>query len=219
MSNVLKSLRLDYYVFKANYITFVFVVYALAILLGVLTQLGLIIAIVMIFSAFFSGTAFSIYEKNNLSKLYGILPLGKFETVMGRYLYAVLFGIINIIASGSIAYIISLSFNKELDLIVLTAYLSASFLYYCLAVGVTFPTYFKFGFSKAFLFTLVPLYVIFIVPILMTRNEASLNKLKQIIQYFTSNPDMIWATGFGLGLILLAVSCYLSCLIYKRKEL
>jgi ABC-type transport system involved in multi-copper enzyme maturation permease subunit len=219
MNNVLKSIRLDYYTVKVSYKIFVFAVYTLAIFLGVLTQPGLIIAIVMIFSAFISGSVFSIYEKNNLSKLFGILPLERFEVVIGRYLYALFFGVINGIISGSIAYIISLYTNKGFDHLAFIAYLSFSFLYFCLAVGIIFPTFFKFGFSKAFIFALLPLYIIFISPILMVRNTAALNKLQQIIQYFASHPNMIWVTGIGVGIILLVISCLLSCLIYQKKEL
>lgn len=219
MSNILKSIRLDYYTLKAIYKTLI-IVYILAMVLGLFTQPPVIFMVVMIFSSVFSGMIFSISEKNNLSNLYGILPLSKFEAVIGRYLFALFFGIINEIVAGSLAYIISPFAKREMDGITLILALSVSFLYFCMAVGVSFPIYFKFGFSKAYIFTMLPLYIVFISSVLLiSKNPGSLNSLEQTIQYFISNPNMIWAAGIGLGLILLGISCPLSLLIYKRNEL
>lgn len=218
MNNILKSIRLNYYTAKSIYKTLV-IIYALAIFLGLLTQPPVIFMVVMIFSAVFSGMIFSISEKNNLSNLYGILPLGKFEVVTGRYLYALFFGIINEIVSGILVYIIFAFANKGMDTVTLIFSFSISFLYFCLAIGVSFPIYFKFGFSKAYVFTMVPLYIVFISIIFIIRKTSFLNSLKQIVQYFISNPNMIWVAGIGLGLILLIISCPLACLIYNKSEL
>ncbi len=51
------------------------------------------------------GLYFLLYEKNNLTQLYGILPLRKKEVVIGRYLYALAFGIVNGFAASILAYI------------------------------------------------------------------------------------------------------------------
>ena len=215
MSNVWKSMRLDYYTVKANY-RLLFGVYALVIFVGALRQASLTIAIAMMFSISFSGLAFSLSEKNNLGKLYGTLPLGRTEFVIGRYLYTLLFGMISAVVSGSLAYIISLLTKHSMDQLTLVSYLSFSFLYFCLAVGIAFPTYFKFGFSKAYIFTMLPLYILFIGSIFISRKADVLN---QVVQFFLSHQYMIWVTGIGAGLLLLTVSCLLSCFIYKRSEL
>lgn len=217
MSNVLKAMRLNHYILKANYKTFLFI-YVLAIFMSFFRQPALTIVIVMIFSAAFGGTIFSVAEKNNLSKLYGSLPLGKFEVVMGRYLYALLFGIINEIVAGFLAYTTSHIANKSIGQLEFSAYLSMFFLYFCLSIGISFPIYFKFGFSKAYIFTMMPLYVVAIIGIFIGRKVNSLT-IKQIIQYLTSNPAAIWVAGIGSGLILLVISCYLSCLINRKTEL
>lgn len=214
MSDILKTIRLEYYALKAIYKTFA-LVYVFAILLAVLTQPAVTIMLVTIFSAVFCSLTFFIYERNNLSKLYGILPLATFDVVAGKYVYALCFGIINFAVSGSLAYIISLVVGKGIDLITFIVMLSAAFLYLCLFIGVSFPIYFKYGFSKANIFTNLPLYIIFISGILISRKAGAVNNLKQ---FFTSNPNRIWATGVGLGLILLVISCFLSCLIYKKNE-
>jgi hypothetical protein len=219
MGNVLKSIRLDNYILKAYYKAFI-VVYAIAIIIGIIAKIpALTVAIVVVITAPFIGTYFSVYEKNNLSKLYGILPLGKFEVVIGRYLYALFLSIINGIVSGILAYIISLFLNKGMDRLTFITYLSASFLYFCLFIAVQFPIYFKYSFSKVYIFSNLPFYLVFVIGAYILNKTDILKSLSQIIQYFTSHQNMIWVTGVGLGLILLIISCPLSYLIYKKNEL
>jgi len=219
MSNVLKSIRLDNYILKAYYKTFI-VVYVIAILIGIISQIpALTVVVVMVITAPFIGTYFSVYEKNNLNKLYGILPIGKYEVVIGRYLYALFFGIINGIVSGILAYIISIFINKGMDHLTFITCLSASFLYFCLFIAVEFPVYFKYAFSKVYIFTSLPFYLVFVVGAFIFKKTDILQHLSQIIQYFTSHQNMIWVTGIGLGLILLIISCPLSYFIYKKNEL
>jgi hypothetical protein len=219
MSDVLKSIKLDHYILKAYYKAFM-MVYVIAIIIGIITQIpALIVAIVLVITAPFIGVYFSIYEKNNLNKLYGILPLGKFDVVIGRYLYALFFGTINGIVSGILAYIISLFLPKGMDHLTFIICLSVSFLYFCLFIAVHFPIYFKYAFSKVYILTNLPSYLIFVIAAYIFKKTDILTHLSQIIQYFTSHQDMIWLTGIGLGLILLIISCPLSYLIYKNNEL
>ena len=219
MSNVLKSIRLDNYILKTYYKAFI-AVDAIAIIIGIITKIpALTVAIVLVITAPFIGTYFSVYEKNNLSKLYGILPLRKSEVVIGRYLYALFLVIINGIVSVIFAYIISLFANKGMDHITIVTILSASFFYFCLFIAVQFPIYFKYSFSKVYIFSNLPFYLVFVIGAYIFNKTNILKHLSQIIQYFTSNQNMIWVTGIGLGLILLIISCPLSYLIYKKNEL
>jgi ABC-2 type transport system permease protein len=219
MNAVLKSLRLDYYAFKANYKAFA-IIYALAIYLSLYTQPTIVIVIVMIFSSIFSGMTFLVWERNHLSKLYGILPLGRMDVVIGRYLHALIFGIINCAVAGMVTVMVSLISNKGgMDAFSFTAYISVFFLYFCLSIGVSFPIYYKFGVIKAAISMILPLYLVVMSGIFISRNVDSISSLKQIIEYLAYNPTMMWVAGIGLGLLLLVISCPVSCLIYKRSEL
>jgi hypothetical protein len=219
MRNVLKSIGLDHYIFKSYYKTLI-VLYVIAVIVGIISQMPVLtVAVVIAISANFIGTIFSVYEKNNLNKLYGILPIGKSEVVIGRYLYALFFVIINGIVSGILAYIISLFVNNGVSHLELLTYLSASFLYFCLYIAVEFPIFFKFTFSKVYVLTSLPFYLLFVIGFYITRKTDILKNLKQVIQYFTDHQNMIWVTGIGLSLVLLCISLPISCVISKRNEL
>jgi hypothetical protein len=212
-------MKLDAYILKPYYKAFI-VLYVIASVIGALTKIQVLtIVFIMIITAPFIGLYFSVYEKNGLSRLYGILPLGKTEVVIGRYLYALFLGIANGIVSVVQAYIISYFTGVEIDYLTLITVISVSFLYFCLFVAVLFPIYFRFPFSKVYIFANLPLYLIGVAGIFVIKKTDFLKNLGNTIQYFTSNQNMIWVMGFGAGLILLAISLYLSNLTYKKNEL
>ncbi len=206
MRNILKSIRLDNYILKQYYRTFLFV-YAIATVIAAFTKIpALTIGLVVFISAPYQGLYFSVYEKNNLSMLYGILPLRKNEFITGRYLYALAFGVANGIASGILAYIISLLANIQLSQVDFLAFASVAFVLFCLFVAVQFPIYLKFPFSKVYIYSNVPYYLLIPASIYVIRKTTLLAQLPQILQTFTANPNLIWVTGLGLGLLLLLVS-------------
>lgn len=218
MSNIVNVIKLDFYTVKSIY-KMAALTYLISILFGFIAQPVIPIFLIMVFSVFFSGMVFSIYEKNHLNKLYGILPLGKSDIVIGRYIYALFFGIVQAVLAGIISYVISCVTNTVTDNFTLTATLSLSFIYFCFAIGIAFPIYFKFGFSKAYVFTMVPIYLIFIGAVFISKKTSVLNNLKEIIQYFSAHPGMILVSGIGFGLILLVISCFISYLVSKNTEL
>ncbi|MFT4007402.1 MAG: hypothetical protein QM683_17915 [Lacrimispora sp.] len=74
MGNIQNVVRLEFYTVKSIYRMAV-LTYLISILFGIIAQPVIPIFLIMVFGVFFSGTVFSIYEKNHLDKLYGILPL------------------------------------------------------------------------------------------------------------------------------------------------
>jgi len=217
MSNVIASMRLDFYIQNSNYKRVFALGYALAIIVGVLTGTPYAtVLIAMIISAAFTSFVFLVSEKNNLGSLYGTLPLRKSELVLGRYLYALLFGLGNVIAASLLTWVISLVTGKTLAFPDLSAYLCAAFLYFCLFTSIVFPVYFRFGFSKNYLLTNVPLYVLYAVGIGLVR-KGKLADLSGMIRYFTESLGMIWLCGVGGGLVLMALSYCISRLIDLPK--
>lgn len=218
VSNVINSMRLDFHIQNSNYKRVFALGYALAILVGVVTGTPYAtVLIAMIISAAFTSFVFLVSEKNNLGSLYGTLPLRKSELVLGRYLYALAFGLGNAIAASLLTWVIALVTGRALAFLDLSGYVCAAFLYFCLFTAIVFPVYFRFGFSKNYLLTNVPLYVLYAVGFGLVR-RGKLPDLNDVTQYFTRSPGMIWLCGVGGGLALMAVSCGLTRLIYRRHE-
>ena len=222
MSNVFHSMKLDYYVLKGNYKIFLVFPYLIALGLGFTKYTYMMGMIVLLISAVSGTTFFSIYEKNNLSKLYGMLPLKKSEAVLGRYLYTLLFGIINGIVSGALTYLFSFVLKNSITPLAFSVSMSIGFLYYCFIISMEFPILFRFGFSKAYMLTTLPMYLLFIFGLIISKkvdfNSVS-QSMNQAIGYFTANPALVWVIGIGAGLVLVCISYATASAISKRREL
>jgi hypothetical protein len=218
MNNIQRIVKLDFYTVKSIYRMTV-LTYLISILFGFIAQPVIPIFLIMVFGVFYSGMVFSMYEKNHLNKLYGILPLKRSDVVIGRYLYAFLFGVVQAILAGIISYVISRITEVGLDNFALTVTLSLSFIYFCFAIGIAFPIYFRFGFSKAYVFTMVPIYLIFIGAFFLSKRTDALNNLKDILLYFSAHQLILLLSGIGIGIILLVISATISYLLYRKSEL
>ena len=220
MANILKSIKLDHAVLKAYYKIFMGV-YVLATIIAIVFKAPVVtIPVVIVVAAPFISVYFLVYERNNLSKLYGILPLRRSEVVIGRYTYALLFGILNEVFSGILAYVLSLILNAGISYLEFIIFFSAGFLYVCLYISIQLPLYFRFPFLKVYIFSNLPVYLVAVFLVYLFKRTDFLHQLNQAIQYYSSNQTMIWAiTGLGLGLILVLVSCPLSFLIHQKSEL
>jgi hypothetical protein len=220
MANILKSIMLDHAVLKAYYKIFMGVYVLAAIIAIVFKAPAITIPVVIAVASPFISVYFFVYERNNLGKLYGILPLRRSEVVIGRYTYALLFGILNEVFSGILAYILSLILNTWISYLEFLIFFSAGFLYVCLYISIQLPLYFRFPFSKVYIFSNLPVYLVAVFLVYLIKRTNFLHQLSQGIQYFSSNQTAIWVTiGLGLGLLLLLISCPLSCLIYQKSEL
>ena len=220
MANILKSIKLDHAVLKGYYKIFMGV-YVLATIIAIVFKAPAVtIPVVMVVAAPFISVYFLVYERNNLSKLYGILPLRRSEVVIGRYTYALLFGILNEVFSGILATILSLILNAGISYPEFLIFFSAGFLYVCLYISIQLPLYFRFPFSKVYIFSNLPVYPVAVFLVYLVKRTDFLHQLNQAIQYFSSNQTMIWViTGLGLGLILVMISGSFSWLIYQKNEL
>lgn len=216
MSNVLRSVKLDHDIMKSRYPFFL--IDAIGILLAAITKVPVFGALViLVVSAPIVGQYFAVYDKNNLDKLYGILPLRKSEVVIGRYLFALCIIIINGIIATVVAIVVSRLTHKPMGGAELLTYLSVGFAYACFTIAVIFPLYFKFSYSKVYVVSNLPFYVIFIVAFDLTRRKNLLEQTGPAVQHLASNLT-IPAIGFGLGLILLVLSCLLSCALVEENR-
>ena len=223
MNNRIKSaVKLDFYTMKSAQAGQMMIVIAIVIstLIGFATKQPVFtLAFFMVFAVFAGGTVFSTHEKSRSDRLYGILPLKKSEMISGRYLFALIIGAVSlalaIIISLVLTRILSANFNPLLYLTVL----AAAFVYYCFAVGIAFPIYLKYSFAKAYVFTMVPIYAVFLIAFFLIRRTGFLNSVGQSVSFFSNHQAMIPVIGVVAGLIMLTVSALIANIVYRGKEI
>jgi predicted membrane-bound mannosyltransferase len=173
----------------------------------------------MVFAVTSCGSIFPAHERSHSDKLYGILPLKKAEMIVGRYLYALIIGAVYTVIAGILGFVMSRIMNVSLDSFTFWATLMLAFIYFSFAVGVSYPIYLKFSFAKAYVFTMLPMYVVAVLILVLSKKTNFISNLGQVMRFFTGNQVLIPIFGILIGLILLAVSALIANLIYTRKEI
>jgi len=222
MTRVWNATKLDYYASKSM-LRLTAALAIIAIIIGLVAH-GPEYAMMftMVFGVTSCGSVFSIHEKSHSDKLYGILPLKKNEMILGRYLYGLLIGVAYIVFAAILGVVLWKIMGDSADMTTLGywATLGAGFVYFGFAMGVSYPIFFKFTFAKAYIFTMIPMYVIAVIILILTRKDSTfVSDLGQIVQFFTDHVALAPLFGLLGGLILLGISLLVSNLIHTRKEI
>jgi len=219
MNRILNATKLDFYAAKSA-LGMTAILLLVGILIGAMTKLPIYTMIfTMVFAVTSCGSIFPTHERSHSDKLYGILPLKKAEMIMGRYLYALIIGAVYTVIAGILGFVMSWIMNVSLDSFTFWVALMLGFIYFSFAVGVSYPIYLKFSFAKAYVFTMLPMYVIAVLILVLTKKTNFISDLGQGIRFFTDNQVLIPIFGILIGLILLSFSALLANLIYTRKEI
>jgi hypothetical protein len=175
----------------------------------------------MVFGVTSCGSVFSVHEKSHSDKLYGILPLKKSEMIRGRYLYGLAIGVVYIAFAALLGFVMWQVMGAD-TMTPLTYWgaLGIGFAYYGFAMGVAYPIYFKFSFSKAYIVTMLPMYILAVLVMVLTRKYTSfISDVSQFVHFFADHVYLAPVFGFGGGLVLLGVSLLIANGIYTRQEI
>jgi len=232
---ILRAMRLDY-LSGRSYLVAYPAFFVLACLIGTLAKMPVFtILLVVILGVFIAGGVFANQEKNHGDRLYGTLPLRRRDVVLGRYLYALILGTIASLVAWGLGYLASrvagvdmgqlgprrasLGGTPGLNSLIMWAAVGFAFAYFCFAVAVAFPIYYHVGFSKAYLFTMLPLYLVFLVGFLVTRaiNPGSI-AVSNTVQFLIDHVYLLPIGGLGLGLAFWFASLFVSIRVYSHKE-
>ena len=218
MNNIWNSIKLDYFILKSSDFRRIAIIVVFALLAGVMSKdSSLIMGIITMMSGFLMSAIFAVVEKNNLNNLYGILPVEKRETVIGRYLFTIIAGIVIVALASVLSLVVSFIFKDVFNASVFVYWLCGSFLLYCILISMQFPLYFKYDFSKMAAFANMPYIIMIIVVVFLIKKHPEL--FNQTIKFFIQNPYMIWAVGLIGSIVLLGISMFISISLYKNREL
>ena len=213
MNNIFKVLKLDYYIARTSY-SRIIMIYLISILLGLLTQPIMPVVMIMFFCVSFSGLTFSIIEKNGCEKLYGTLPIRRKEIIAGRYLYGFLLGIVNLVISIVLAYITTIFSKQQIDSLILSLSITLAFSYYSFAVSISYPIYYKIGFSKSYIFITMPLYLLILLIAFLSEKTDFIKTVDKVLQYFFNHYILFLSSGFILSIFMLIISAIVSYAVY-----
>jgi ABC-2 type transport system permease protein len=220
MNRLYNAVKLDLYTTKAILSPFALTL-GLAVVIGVLTKQPFVTMVVaMVFTTQLGSTIFfQVNEKNNLDKLYGILPLRKIERVLARYLYALILEICSVAFATVAALILYRALGVTMDTLAFLTVSGLTFVYYCFSVAILYPVLIQFAFSKGYLFSMVPIILMVFLVYLIGTNSGFLTSVSKIVPFFAAHPYLIILFSVGAGLVFFVVSFLIAYPLSKKKEL
>lgn len=221
MKNVQKIIVLDFLAIK-SYLTLknFAIFFGFMLLYSFLNKDPIVVLYIMSFAAvLYASYPFFVGDESGIDALYKIFGLEAKNVVIGRYIFMYLMNLCAI-AIGLIAYVL-------LGLILQKFVLSVDWLH--LMIGIVsvfvvstsmslfqFPLFFKYGYAKGKLFTIMPILVLAILSsIVIGFFREDLNKLN----LEAINPAFIISVIGVIYLVVLAISIRSSIYSYLKKEL
>lgn len=158
-----KAAKLDFNLLKYYYksICFTLLVPLAFILLYRTLVVGISFAMFMM--AMTSIYTFSVADKNDMQRLYSILPISVKELVCGKYVHAFLMGVLAVLVSCVLQPVILRRLGTAVSLGEIAVAAAAGMVLYITYVCFQIPAYYKFGPIKGRVFMYVP-----VVGILLT---------------------------------------------------
>lgn len=218
MNNISKLVQLDKALLKPYYKYF-FVIFITPVLMAFSYKdiiLSIVFATIMI--AMTSSYTFSVAEKNDLNRLYGLLPVSKKDIVAARYIFTALLGLVAILLSvifnSAVLAMIKVPFQTDEVIIGI----GVGILLYSLFTAIQLPGFFKFGALKGKLFSFVPLIGLFLMGfIAKSLNLLSGSKASSLA--ILNSPFGILMIAIILAVVLYGISIGISQRIYDKMEL
>jgi len=221
MNRIWNTFRLEFFTAK-SILPLLTVGVIIGCLLGIIRRPEITALPVLVIGMFAGGTIYQIHERNHSGKLFGTLPLKRRDVVLGRYMYGLMMGLFSLIVGGILITIFTLTMGKGLtppvSPFLIVSGLAGGWLFYWLAVSISYPLFIRLEFSKAYMFTMVP-YMILIIITVYVIFKLKLAPLMNAFN-FLQNHVVAWAfIGFGGGLLMMLISLSISLPLYQTKEL
>ena len=216
MSNILKSTKLDIALVKPYFKIICFTLLLPIVFTAINRSLLTGVSFAMCFIAMTTGYTFSIAEKNNMERLFGILPVRKSELVIGRYVFVLAMGLISLIISLIAQPLVLKVLGETVGVFdIVTAAIAGVFLF-ALYTVFQIPGYYKYGSIKGRVFMYIPVAGFLITLLLISKSPVGENKLLFTV---INSPVLLMLLAVIFVIAMYVISILVSIKILKNKEM
>lgn len=214
MTNVLKMMKLDFFTIKSqlfSYLSLIFMVFMFEFIGSSVTILCFTGAW---FVALMSTNIFAEQEKNHLERLYGSVSITLNDIVLGRYIFVFL----NYFMSFLLIIVLNFGFalyrSTPVEVLDLMLGFSLSFLAFSTITGIQIPMFFKMGYTKAKIWSLLPFSLV-ILPLIIPAFAPALFHLAGFMQSYTKT---LVIGGILASCMLQFLSYNISVILYRKRK-
>ncbi len=215
MSNTWKAAQLDFSLVKPYTKVIGFTMLLPIAFAAVNRSLLTGVSFAMCFIAMTTGYTFSVTEKNNMERLYGILPVKKSEMVAGRYLFVLALGALALMVSLIAQPVVLRAMGETVGVFDIVCAAVGGLFLFALYTVFQIPGYYKYGSIKGRVFMYIPvagfLATLFLLPRTPADNPAA--------AAIADSPVLLIALAIALVVVMYAVSIWCSIRIMENKEM
>ena len=209
MTGVARITKLDFFIMKSQGISYLSLV-AVILLFGLM---GSSITVLCITGAWFialmATNIFAIQEKNH-----GSVCVSLNEVVLGRYTFVFL----NYFTSMVVIIILYLGFvlcrKATFDVPDIMLGLGLSFLVFSTITGIQMPLFFKMGYTKAKLWSVIPFAVVMLLVVL----PSFVSALSGILDFAQSHKELFAFACILTSCIIQFVSYHIAVIFYRKQR-
>lgn len=214
MTGFLRMTKLDFFTMKSQlfgYLSLVVVVLMFEFIESSFTVLCITAAW---FMALMGTNIFAIQEKNNLDRLYGSVSVRLNEIVMGRYISVMLSYLIALFVVVVLHFGFVLYRNASFDVLEMAVGFSVSLLVFSIITGLQMPLFFKMGYTKAKIWSLVPFMAVMGLIVI----PSFVPTLSGIIKFMQSHTEVLVIGGILVSCIIQVLSYNIAVVFYRKRK-
>jgi ABC-2 family transporter protein len=206
VSDLLKAIRLDQRIMRSLYKVFLLLL-GIGVLVCVVTGSAVAaIVLVTLLTAPVGGTYFAVVEGSHLDHLYGTLPLKRAAAEAGIYVHTIMIVAANGLLATVLSWRIAILQHDTVSGGDLAATYSLALLAACVYIGLLYPLYLAVPFSKVYILSNIPLYVLGVFVMFVLRRTDWLKHLTGVINFYREHSAGASTLTIAAGLALLAIS-------------
>ena len=215
MNDTLKATMLDFSLIKPYKKNICFTMLIPVAFTAINRSLMTGVSFAMCFIAMTAGYTFSISEKNDMDRLYGILPVSKKNLVLGRYLFTCLIGLLALLFSIIVHPVILKVLGETVQS--LDIYLAAipGIIMFTLYTVFQLPGYYKFGSINGRIFMYIPVVGFLAMLLLISKLDVPGNP---IMSALIGNSIVPVISLLLICVIAYVISIIVSIKIIRNKE-
>ena len=214
MTGFFKITKLDFFTMKSQFAAYL----SLAAIVLLFGFMGSSVTVLCVTGAWFvalmSSNIFAIQEKNNLDRLYGSVSVGLKDIVLGRYAFMFLNFITSFLAVIVMYSVFALFQNRALELGDILLGFSLSFLAFSIITGIQMPLFFKMGYTKAKIWSLVPFIAVMAVVVI----PSFVSALSGVMEFMQANQIILIISGVLVSCIIQFLSYKTAVVAYRKRR-
>mgnify|MGYP002528582248 CR=1 FL=1 len=214
MTSVMGMVKLDFLTVKSQSKLFLILAAITAYFAMMGSSFPILCATCSWFAVLMAANVFISQEKNGLERLYSTLSLRPGGVVLGRYLFMLCTHLFSLAVLVVFYCGIGLIRHMALDLQEIVFGFCLSLLFFCLIEGIQLPLFFKMGYAKAKLWSLLPFIAVMGLLALPVFSDAFQN----VAEFMEDSRGTFSALCLLASALVLLVSYACSVAAYRKKR-